>query len=69
MMLQPLTSSTTVNQDKECVDASTNSSERGARCVCTLSSRTAPKGTGQLKTFLKNAIHNAILYNKNNLPL
>ena len=54
-MSPPPTSSTTENQDKECGDASTRSDESGARGVCTLSSRTAPQGTGQLRKCLKNA--------------
>ena len=33
----------------------TYSDKKGVRGVCTFSSRTMPKGTGQLQTFLKNA--------------
>ena len=52
------TSSTTENQEKVCVVASTHSGERGTRGVCSLgtfSSRTVSKGTGQLRKFCKNA--------------
>ena len=53
--MSPPPTSTTEDEDKEYVDASPSSGERGAMGVRTFSSRTAPKGTGQLQTFLKNA--------------
>ena len=56
MMSPPLMSSTTKNQECVCVDASTHSGKRGARGVCTFSSRTVSKGTAeQLQICLKNA--------------
>ena len=44
--LPPPTPTTEIQ--KECVDISTYSGQRGARGVCKFSSRTAPKGTGHL---------------------
>ena len=51
----PPMSSTTRNQENECVNASTHSGENGARGAYKFSSRTAPKGTELLQQFLKNA--------------
>ena len=46
-MSPPPTSSTTANQNKEYVGASTHSGERHVQC--TLSSRNVPEGTGPLQ--------------------